>query len=873
MSVVSLKKGSNNIKEDKKDIDSHIDEMVKKAHKALDIMYTFDQKKVDYITHKMVIAGLNAHMKLAEMAHDETGRGIAEDKAIKNIYATEEIWHYIRNHKTVGVINDDKERQLITVAEPLGVVAGITPVTNPTSTTLFKAIIAMKTRNPIIFSLHPQAINASIETAKILQKAAVEAGAPKDAIQWIEHPSREATTALINNPGVAITLATGGPGLVKAAYSTGKPALGVGPGNGPVYIEKTAKINRAINDIVLSKTFDNGMICATENSAIIDHEIFDEVKSKMEANGVFFVANKDVKTLGDTMFNKETGQVNGPIAGMNAKQIAKLANIKVPDNTKVLAAVLDGVGSKYPLSGEKLSPVLSVYKASSKEDAFRIADELLHYGGLGHTAAIQTEDDAVAKEFGVKMKACRILVNTPGGLGGVGNLYNEMRPSLTLGTGSWGANSISHNVTDYDLLNYKTIAKRRNNMQWIKLPRVYFEKTSVRYLNDMPGVNRVFIVASPKMVELGYVDIVLDELKRRPNEIAYSLFSDVEQDPSTNTVDKGVSLMQNFKPDTIIALGGGSPLDAAKAMWFKYENPSADFFGAKQKFLDIRKRAYRFDQPKKAKFVAIPTTSGTGSEVTPFAVITDSKTHVKYPLADYALTPDVAIVDSQFVETVPKGTIAYAGLDTLCHGIESYVSNMASDYTRPWSLQAIKMVFDNLTASYNGDQTARREMHNAATIAGMAFGNAFLGITHSVAHKLGGAFDKPHGLMIAITLPHVIRYNFKKPEKITIWPKYESFRADEDYARIARFLGLPGNTNAELREALINKFIELAHSVGVTLSLKANGVTKADFDKKVDELADLAYQDQCTTTNPKEPLIADLKQIMIDDYNGTNVEK
>ncbi|KRM68854.1 acetaldehyde dehydrogenase, acetylating [Apilactobacillus ozensis DSM 23829 = JCM 17196] len=873
MSVVSLKKGSNNIKEDKKDIDSKINEMVEKAHKALDIMYTFDQKKVDYITHQMVIAGLNAHMKLAEMAHEETGRGIAEDKAIKNIYATEEIWHYIRNHKTVGIVNDDKERQLITVAEPLGVVAGITPVTNPTSTTLFKAIIAMKTRNPIIFSLHPQAIKASIETAKILQKAAVEAGAPKDAIQWIEHPSREATTALINNPGVAITLATGGPGLVKAAYSTGKPALGVGPGNGPVYVEKTAKINRAVNDIILSKTFDNGMICATENSAIIDHEIFDDVKNQMEANGVFFVANKDVKALGDTMFNKETGQVNGPIAGMNAKQIAKLANIKVPDNTKVLAAVLDGVGSKYPLSGEKLSPVLSIYKAKDKQDAFKIADELLHYGGLGHTAAIQTEDENIAKEFGVKMKACRILVNTPGGLGGVGNLYNEMRPSLTLGTGSWGANSISHNVTDYDLLNYKTIAKRRNNMQWIKLPRVYFEKTSVRYLYDMPGVKRVFIVASPKMVELGYVDIVLDELKRRPNEIAYSLFSDVEQDPSTNTVDKGVNLMQSFKPDTIIALGGGSPLDAAKAMWFKYENPEADFFGAKQKFLDIRKRAYRFDQPKKAKFVAIPTTSGTGSEVTPFAVITDSKTHVKYPLADYALTPDVAIVDSQFVETLPKGTIAYAGLDTLCHGIESYVSNMASDYTRPWSLQAIKMVFDNLTASYNGDQYARREMHNAATIAGMAFGNAFLGITHSVAHKLGGAFDKPHGLMIAITLPHVIRYNFKKPEKITIWPKYESFRADEDYARIARFLGLPGNTNAELREALINKFIELAHSVGVTLSLKANGIDKADFENKVDGLADLAYQDQCTTTNPKEPLIADLKQIMIDDYNGTNVEK
>lgn len=860
-------------KENKKtDVDTMINNLVSKAHEALDIMDNFDQKKVDHITHQMVMAGQDKHMDLAIMAAEETGRGVAEDKAIKNMFATEEIWHEIRNDKTVGIIKDDRERQLITVAEPLGVLAGITPVTNPTSTTLFKAIIAMKTRNPIIFSFHPQAMKSSIATAKVLRDAAIAAGAPEGAIQWIEEPSIEATSKLINHPGVASTLATGGPGMVKAAYSTGKPALGVGPGNGPVYIEKTAKLRRAINDIVLSKTFDNGMICATENSAVIDAEIYDEAKDLLIKNGTFFVKKADQAKLAETMFDPKRGSVRGPIPGKSAKEIAKLAGIKVPDNTKVLAAEITGVGPKYPLSAEKLCPVISIYKAKTTEEAFDICDKLLHFGGLGHTAAIQSTNDDLITKFGVKMKASRVIVNTPSSLGGIGKIYNQMTPSLTLGTGSWGANSISHNVTDTDLLNIKTIAKRRNNMQWIKLPRVYFEKTSVRYLNDMPGIQRVFIVTTPGMVEHGYVDIVLDELKRRSNEIEYSLFSDVEPDPSTDTVKKGVAQMNAFKPDTIIALGGGSPLDAAKNMWLFYEDPDASFFGAKQKFLDIRKRAYRFKKPHKAQMIAIPTTSGTGSEVTPFAVITDSKTHVKYPLADYALTPDVAIVDSQFVQTVPKGTVAASGLDTLCHGIESYVSTMASDYTRPLSLQAIKLVFDNLTNSYNGDTQAREEMHNAATLAGMAFANAFLGITHSVAHKLGGEFGITHGIAIAITMPHVIRYNATYPEKLAVRPKYEYYRADEDYANIARYIGLKGDTNQELVEALVQKIIDLAHSVNVTLSLKAWGVDKKKFDAALDRLSVLAYEDQCTTANPVEPLVADLKQIMVDDYDGTNVE-
>ncbi|KRM90532.1 bifunctional acetaldehyde-CoA/alcohol dehydrogenase [Fructilactobacillus florum] len=849
-----------------------IDELVKKSQAALDTMSQFDQAKVDKITQAMVMAGVDAHQMLGQLAYEETGRGVAEDKAIKNLFATEEIWHSIRNDKTVGVINDNPEEDYQQVAEPLGVIAGITPVTNPTSTTLFKAIIAMKTRNTIIFSFHPQALQSSIKAAKIVRDAAVAAGAPADAIQWITKPSREATNYLINHPHVACTLATGGPGLVKAAYSTGKPALGVGPGNGPVYIEKTANILRAVNDLVLSKTFDNGMICATENSAVIDQQIYSAVKAELEKNRVYFVPQAEQQQLTEAMFDPERLSVKGPIAGATAQQIAELANLKIPVDTQVLAVEMTGIGPDYPMSGEKLSPVISVYTATDQNDAIAKVEKLLEYGGLGHTAAIQTSDDELATKFGVAVKASRVIVNSPSGLGGIGNLYNNMTPSLTLGTGSWGENSISHNVTDMDLLNIKTIAKRRNNMQWIKLPRIYFEKNSVRYLKDMPNITKAFIVTSPSMVKYHYVDKVLDELNARQNQVQYYIFDDIHGEPNLEMVQAGVTQMQAFQPDTIIALGGGSPLDAAKMMWLIYEQPDTDFFGARQKFLDIRKRVYRFEKPRKSQMVAIPSTSGTGSEVTPFSVITDEQHHVKYPLADYALTPDVAIVDPQFVMSVPQGTVAASGLDALTHAIESYVSTMASDYTRPLSLQAIKLIFDNLTAAYHGDQHARAEMHTASTIAGMAFANAFLGITHSIAHKIGGEFGITHGIAIAITLPHVIRYNFKQPKKIATWPKYESFRADQDYAMIARYLGLPGQTNEELKEALVHRFIELAHSVGVTLSLEAQGVNEAELEKRSQRLAELAYGDQCTTANPKEPLIEDLRQIIQAEYHGTGVE-
>lgn len=853
-------------------ISKTIDTKVAKAHEALDIMDNFTQEQVDHIVHRMAIAGLNASLRLAKLAYEETGRGVTEDKVIKNMFATEEIWHSIKRDKTVGIIEDDKEHRLIKVAEPLGVLAGVTPVTNPTSTTMFKSLIAVKTCNPIIFGFHPQAQKSSVAAGKVMYDAAVKAGAPEGIIQWIDQPSIDATSYLINHEGVASVLATGGPSMVKSAYSTGKPALGVGPGNGPAYIEKTANIRRAVNDIVLSKTFDNGMVCASENSAIVDKEIYEQVKSEMEKMHVFFLKKADYKSLAETMFRPQGG-VKGPIAGASALKIAKLAGIKVPTDTKVLAVELTKIGKDEPLSSEKLSPVISIYQSKNHRDAFDQADALLHHGGLGHTAAIHTMDEKLATEFGVKMLASRVLVNTPSAIGGIGNLYNEMIPSLTLGTGSWGKNSISHNVSSFDLLNIKTIARRRNNMQWIKQPKVYFEKTSVRYLEDMEGIHRAMVVCDPAMVQLGYVDTVIDELKRRKNPVEYSLFSDVEYVTSTDMVGRGVTQMNIFKPDTIIALGGGSTINAAKDMWLFYEHPDVDLFGAEQGFIDIRKRTYKFPKPEKAQFVAIPTTFGTGSEVTPFSNITDNRTDVKYPIADYALTPDVAIIDSQFVESMPKNIVAIGGMEVLNNAIESFVSNMASDYTRPYAMQALKLVVDNLKNAYDGDVDAQAELHNASALAGMSFANTFAGVGHSLADVLYNEFGLLHGLGVIISLPQVIRYNFKQPTKIAMWPKYEHFRADEDYASLARYIGLNGSSNEELKENLIKKIIELAHSVDINLSLKANNVDKKQFNQKVDELSELAFADQFSFANPKEPLMSELKDILLDEYSGKGVEK
>ena len=857
-----------------KDIQTVIDELAIKGVEALNEMADFTQEQVDHIVHHAAIAALDKHMYLAKLAVDETGRGIYEDKAIKNMYASEYIWNSIKNDKTVGVIAEDKEQGLVSIAEPVGVICGVTPTTNPTSTTIFKALIALKTRNSIVFAFHPSAQKSSAEAARIVRDAAIEAGAPKNCIQWIEEPSIEATGLLMNHPKIATVLATGGPGMVKAAYSTGKPALGVGAGNVPAYIAADAKVKRAVNDIILSKSFDNGMICASEQAAIVDAAIYDEVKAEFEAHQCVIISKKaDIAKLEKVVLNEARTAVNGAIVGHSAIEIAEKAGLKVPAGTKMLLAEIPDATMEYPLALEKLSPVLALIKSDGVEDGFKKAEGMLNLGGLGHTAVIHTENEELQLQYGIRMKACRVLVNSPSAEGGIGNIYNNMIPSLTLGCGSYGHNSISHNVSSFDLLNVKTLSKRRNNMQWFRVPpKIFFEKDSITYLRHIKA-KRVMLVCDPGMVQFGYAALVKRQLELNRHDPMIEVFSDVEPNPSTNTVYKGLERFVDFQPDVIIALGGGSAMDAAKAMWMFFEHPDVSFFGAKQKFLDIRKRTYKIPYAEKTTFICIPTTSGTGSEVTSFAVITDSETHIKYPLADYALTPDIAIVDPALVMSVPASVTADTGMDVLTHAIESYVSVMASDYTRGLSLQAIKLVFENLEHSYRfGDEESREKMHNASTMAGMAFANAFLGISHSLAHKIGPMYNIPHGRTNAILLPHVIRYNGRDPQKHAMFPKYDYFRADKDYADIARFMGwgTDKQSDAELVELLAQKVYELGIAVGIDMNWKGQGVTKKLLQDTAYTLAEHAYEDQCTTANPKEPLISELKEIIeiAFDYKG-----
>lgn len=850
-----------------------INELVENALEALEEMKLWDQEKTDYITHSIVMAGIDNHMSLAKLAVEETKRGVYEDKCIKNLFATENIWHSIKYQKTVDIIERDEQRGIVKVAQPKGVVCAITPVTNPTSTALFKSIISIKTRNPIIFAFHFNAQESSKKAAQIARDAAIKAGAPKNCIQWIEVPSIEATQRLMQHDGVSIILATGGNSLVKSAYSSGKPALGVGAGNAPAYLEKTCNPKRAVSDLVISKTFDNGMICASEQAAIVDEEIYEEVKKEFRKARAYIIEDKDIHKLEKAVLNEQLTSANPDIVGKDAKYIAEKAGIKVPDDTVVLIAELPDVGEKYPLSREKLSPVLAMIKAHGRADALNLCDKMLNLNGRGHTAALHTfpDNSDLIDEFGVRMDACRIIINSPTSIGGIGDLFNEMTPSLTLGCGSYGRNSISENVTAKHLLNIKTIAKRRNNMQWQKLPsKIYFERNSLNYLVKMQNVERAFIITDAGMVSAGLVNRVYDALNRRDNDVKIEMFSDVEPNPSTDTVFKGVEKMKTFNPDTIVALGGGSAIDAAKMMWLLYEHPDVNFEFAKQKFLDIRKRAYKIPEPgEKVKLVCIPSTSGTGAEVTPFAIITDSDNGMKYPITDYALTPTVAIVDPQFTYTLPKVMVADTGLDVLTHAIESYVSVMASDYTQGLSLKAIRLVYSYLPLSYHlGDQESREKMHNASTVAGMAFANAFLGVCHSIAHKIGAKWGIAHGRANAILLPHVIRYNAKSPTKRQVWAKYTCFTADEDYAAIAKMLGLEGNTTEELVESLARSIEILGRDMDVKMTLKENGVTKEMFLRDVDEIAELAYEDQCTTCNPKEPLISEIKEVLEMAFNG-----
>ena len=856
-------------------VNEMIDGYVAKAQKALNEFMALNQEQIDAIVKAMTLAGLDKHMELAKMAVEETGRGVYEDKITKNMFATEYVYHSIKNEKTVGVIAENDLEDYEIIAEPVGVVCGVTPVTNPTSTTMFKSLISIKSRNPIIFGFHPGAQKCSAAAAKIVLDAAVAAGAPENCIQWIEYPSIEATNALMNHPGVATVLATGGSGMVKAAYSTGKPALGVGPGNVPCYIHKSADLEQAVNDLILSKTFDNGMICASEQAAIVDKAIAPKFEKLMKKYGCYFAKPDEIKKLSDYCIDSEKGAVNPVIVGKPATWIAEQAGVKVPEGTKILLAKLDGVGPEYPLSREKLSPVLAYFIVDSTEEGIDRAEEMVMFHGMGHSAVIHANDEDVIQKYAATMKASRLIVNSPSSHGAIGDIYNTNMPSLTLGCGSYGGNSVSGNVTTVNLINQKRVAKRRVNMQWFKvLDKIYFEHNSIQYLEKMPNITRAFIVTDPGMVSLGYVDKILYYLRKRTEHVHCEIFSDVEPDPSIETVKRGAQMMDEFKPDVIIALGGGSAMDAAKGMWLFYEHPDVDFNSLRLRFLDIRKRAFKFPKMgNKAQLVAIPTTSGTGSEVTSFAVISDKKNNMKYPLADYELTPNIAIIDPQFVMSLPKSATADTGLDVLTHALEAYVSVMASDYTDGLAMKAIQLVFKYLPRAYkNGaeDAEAREKMHNASCMAGMAFTNAFLGLNHSIAHKIGGEYHVPHGRANAVLLPHVIKYNASTPSKFVSFPKYKKFIADEKYAEIAAFLGLPAKTTEEGVQSLINAVIDLMKEVNEPLSFSECGIDEETYMRNVPDIANKAFEDQCTTANPKLPLVKEIEQIMRDAYKGVN---
>ncbi len=854
-------------------ISEMIDTLVSNAAEASREYQKLTQAEIDKIVHSMALAGIDEYLNLAKLAAEETGRGLVEDKAIKNLFAAEYIWHDIKNEKTVGVIRDNEQEGYVEVAEPVGIIAGVTPVTNPTSTVIFKSLICAKTANPVIFAFHPSAQGCSSKAAKLLLDAAINSGAPRHAIQWIESPSVEATVALMNHPGVSLILATGGTGMVKSAYSAGKPALGVGPGNVPCYINKNVRLERACTDLIISKTFDNGMICASEQAVIVDEEIAPEFEKTMKKNGCYFLNTKETKLISEYVINSEKMSVNPEAVGKPAALIAKNAGISVPENTKILIAKLPEPSDKYPLSIEKLCPVLAYFICKDSAQGFSYAEKMLELGGLGHSAVIHSNDEELCRAYGNTMKVGRVIVNSPSSQGGIGDIYNNNTPSLTLGCGSYGRNSTTANISSVNLINIKRIAGRRVNMQWFKIPpKIYFERDSVQYLEKMPDISRAFIVTDPVMQKLGYVDKLLYYLRKRRSYVHCEIFSEIEPDPSVETVKAGVKLMNSFQPDVIIALGGGSAIDAAKGMWLFYEHPESSFEGLRLKFMDIRKRAYQFPNlGSKAKLVAIPTTSGTGSEVTSFSVITDKANgNIKYPLADYELTPDVAIIDPQFTATMPKSIRADTGLDVLTHAIEAYVSVLASDYTSGLAMKAIEITFEYLEKSYLEPENARarEKMHNASCIAGMAFSNSFLGICHSLAHKLGGEFHIPHGRANAILLPHVIKYNSGLPSKFAIFPKYSTFRADKAYAEIARHLNLQGGTDAELTESLISAVRNLMKNLNMPSTIKDCGVSEKDFLRKLPALAEKAFDDQCTAANPRYPLISELEEIYRQAYYG-----
>ncbi|MCF3120116.1 bifunctional acetaldehyde-CoA/alcohol dehydrogenase [Streptomyces arenae] len=857
-----------------------VDGLVRGALAALERFESYDQEQVDHIVKKASLAALSHHGELARQAVEETGRGLFEDKAVKNLFACEHVVNSMRGLKTAGVISRDELNGITEIAEPVGVVCAMTPVTNPTSTTVFKALIALKTRNPIVFAFHPSAQKCSAEAARIVRDAAIEAGAPENCVQWVEEPSMEATGLLMNHEGVSTILATGGNAMVKAAYSCGKPALGVGAGNVPAYVTRSGKLKRAVHDIVLSKAFDNGMICASEQAVILDEEIYEEALAEFQRLGAYVVTAAEKTKLEEFVFgttafanNCAGAKLNAAVVGKSPRWIAEQAGFEVPEGTSVIVAECAEVGVGEPLTGEKLSPILAALKADSTERGLELAAQMVEFHGLGHSAAIHTEDEELAEEFGRRVKAVRVIVNAPSTFGGIGDVYNSFLPSLTLGCGSYGHNSVSNNVSAVNLVNIKRIGRRNNNMQWFKVPpKIYFERNSLRYLGEMDGIKRVSIVTDKTMSELGFVARVTDILAARPEAVTVQVIDDVQPNPELATVRAGAARMRDFRPDTIIGLGGGSPMDAAKIMWLMYEHPEVEFADTKEKFFDIRKRAFTFPGlGRKAQMVAVPTTSGTGSEVTPFAVISDPEAAQKYPLADYALTPNVAIVDPVLPMGLPATVTADSGFDALTHATEAYVSAYANDYTDGLCLQAIKLIFENLERCVvNGakDPEAREKMHNASTVAGMAFANAFLGLVHAMAHTLGNTFHVAHGRTNALLLPHVIRHNGTVSGKATPWPKAEVYRAPERFQEIARMLGLPAATPEEGVESYARAVEELRAKCGIPASFQEEGVDEAAFLEALPQQAMNAYADQCAPANPRMPMIDEMQQLMRQAYYG-----
>ncbi|WP_454043279.1 bifunctional acetaldehyde-CoA/alcohol dehydrogenase [Cellulosimicrobium sp. Marseille-Q8652] len=862
-----------------------IDVLVERARKALDRYMSLTQEDVDRIVLKASVAGLSKHGHLAQMAVAETGRGVFEDKATKNIFACEHVPNSMARLKTVGVVGRDELTGVVEIAEPVGVVCAVTPVTNPTSTTIFKSLIALKTRNPVVFAFHPSAQRSSVEAARVVRDAAVAAGAPDDCIQWVEHPSIEATSTLMHHPGVSLILATGGNGMVRAAYSAGKPALGVGAGNVPAYVEKSADLGRAINDVVMSKAFDNGMVCASEQALILDDPVYDDAMRELDRLHAYRATPQEKAMLERLIFGVEASgancagaRLNPKVVGQSPVWIAREAGFEVPDDTSIILAEIDDVGPQEPLSREKLTPVLAVLRARDTEHGITLAERMVELDGLGHSAAIHTSDEALVERYGSRVKAVRVLWNSPTSLGGIGDIYNALLPSLTLGCGSYGANSVSNNVSAVNLINVKRIGRRNNNMQWFKVPaKTYFEPNALQYLAQMRDVHRVTVVTDKVMSRIGVVDRVLDVLGRREERVAIQIIDDVEPEPSVGTVNRGAESMRDFEPDTIVAIGGGSPMDAAKVMWLRYEHPEIEFSDMREKFFDVRKRAYKFPElGERAKLVCVPTSSGTGAEVTPFAVITDEETGFKYPLADYALTPTVAIVDPVLTETMPARLAADSGFDALTHATEAFVSVYANDFTDGLCLQAIRMVFESIEESVTRGSAApraRERMHNAATIAGMAFGSAMLGIVHAMAHTVGSTFHLVHGRTNAVLLPHVIRYNGQVPTKLTSWPKYERYVAPERFQQIAQHLGLPAATPEEGVESYARAVEELRAKVGIEPTFADQGVDEKAFMSRLDELALRSFEDQCAPANPRMPVLEDMRDILAAAYRGTSREE